>query len=384
MHTPELQRKVFLFLLAAVTLAFGWILWPFFGAVFWAVILALLFSPLHRRLLAVMPRRRNLAALATLGLCLLIAILPMTLIAVSLVQEASAVFARAREGDIGFSHYFAQVMGALPDWASDLLGRVGLGTVPELQQKLTDGAASLSQFVATRALSLGQGTVQFFVSFAIMLYLLFFLFRDGAALALRIRRAIPLAEDQKRALIEKFTTVIRATVKGNIVVAMVQGALGGLIFWILGVQGVVLWSVVMAFLSLLPAIGTGLVWGPVAIYFLATGSMWQGLVLIAYGVFVIGLVDNILRPILVGKDTRMPDYVVLISTLGGMTFFGINGFVIGPLVAALFISAWDLFTAPEPVAPGVATDAVAASGNEPPALAGSAGPGVTGSGPASV
>src|SRR5690606_10563732 len=168
-----------------------------------------------------------------------------------------------------------------PGWATDLLGRLGLGTIPELQQKLTDGAASLSQFVATQALNLGQGTVQFFVGFAIMLYLLFFLFRDGAALAVRIRRAIPLAEEHKRALIGKFTTVIRATVKGNIVVAIVQGALGGLIFWILGVQGVVLWSVVMAFLSLLPAVGTGLVWGPVAIYFLATGSVWQGLVLIA-------------------------------------------------------------------------------------------------------
>lgn len=344
MHTPELQRKVFLFLLAAVTVAFGGILWPFYGAVFWSVILALLFSPLHRWLLAKMPRRRNLAALCTLAVCLLIAILPVALIAVSLVQEATVIFQRARSGEMGFSHYFAQVVGVLPDWASSLLDRLGLGTVAELQAKLAAGAASLSQFIATKALSLGQGTVEFFVSFAIMLYLLFFLFRDGAALALRIRRAIPLAEEHKRALISKFTTVIRATVKGNIVVAIVQGALGGLIFWILGVQGVVLWSVVMAFLSLLPAVGTGLVWGPVAIYFLATGSMVQGLVLIAYGVFVIGLVDNILRPILVGKDTRMPDYVVLISTLGGMALFGLNGFVIGPLVAALFISAWDLFS----------------------------------------
>ncbi|WP_133001013.1 AI-2E family transporter [Luteimonas arsenica] len=345
MQTIELQRKVFLFLLLAVTVAFGWVLWPFYAAVFWAVILALLFSPLYRRLLARMPRRRNLAALATLLVCLVIAVLPVTLIAVSLVQEASAIFQRARTGDVGFSHYFQQVMGVLPGWAIDLLDRLGLGSVAELQDKLASGAASVSQFVATQALSVGQGTLHFFVSFGIMLYLLFFLFRDGAMLAARIRRAIPLDEGHKRALIGKFTTVIRATVKGNIVVAMVQGALGGLIFWILGVQGVVLWSVVMAFLSLLPALGTFLVWGPVAIYFLATGSVVQGLVLIAYGVFVIGLVDNILRPILVGKDTRMPDYVVLISTLGGMALFGLNGFVIGPLIAALFISAWDLFAA---------------------------------------
>lgn len=342
MNSIRLQRKVFLFLLLAVTLAFGWILLPFYAAVFWSVILAMLFAPLHRRLLALMSGRRNAAALATLALCLLIAILPMVLIATSLVREASALIQHARSGEGGFNQYFEQLMQLLPGWASELLGRLGLGTVPELQAKLSDGAAQVTQFIATQALSVGQGTVHFFVSFAIMLYLLFFLLRDGAALARRIRIAIPLEETHKRALFEKFTTVIRATVKGNIVVAVVQGALGGLIFWILGVQGVVLWSVVMAFLSLLPAVGTFLVWGPVAIYFLTTGSVAQGVVLIVYGVFVIGLIDNILRPILVGKDTRMPDYVVLISTLGGMSLFGLNGFVIGPLIAALFISAWDL------------------------------------------
>lgn len=352
MQTPELHRKVFLFLLAAVTVAFGWVLWPFYGAVFWAVILALLFSPLYRWLLAKMPRSRNLAALSTLLVCLLIAILPVSLITVSLVQEAGVLFQRLRAGEMDFGRYLQQVIDVLPGWASDLLDRLGVGTLPEIQEKLARGAATVSQFIATQALNLGQGTVQFFISFGIMLYLLFFLFRDGAALAVRVRRAIPLAEEHKQALLEKFTTVIRATVKGSIVVAMVQGALGGLIFWILGVQGVVLWSVVMAFLSLLPAVGTGLVWGPVAIYFLATGSIIEGLVLIAYGVFVIGLVDNILRPILVGKDTRMPDYVVLISTLGGMSLFGLNGFVIGPLIAALFISAWDLFSRQESPADG--------------------------------
>jgi predicted PurR-regulated permease PerM len=141
--------------------------------------------------------------------------------------------------------------------------------------------------------------------------------------------------------------VIRATVKGNVLVAAAQGALGGLIFWFLGVQAPLLWAVVMAFLSLLPAIGAAVVWAPVAIYFLVTGSVWQGVVLIAFGVIVIGLVDNVLRPVLVGKDTKMPDYLVLLSTLGGMALFGLNGFVIGPVVAALFIACWDLFVATE-------------------------------------
>jgi predicted PurR-regulated permease PerM len=109
------------------------------------------------------------------------------------------------------------------------------------------------------------------------------------------------------------------------------------------VRAPLLWAVLMAFLSLLPAIGAALVWAPVAIYFLATGAVWEGIGLTVWGVVAIGLVDNILRPILVGKDTKMPDYIVLFSTVGGMALFGLNGFVIGPVVAAMFIAAWDLF-----------------------------------------
>jgi predicted PurR-regulated permease PerM len=163
-------------------------------------------------------------------------------------------------------------------------------------------------------------------------------------LAARFRHAIPLREEQKAALFGRFAVVVRATVKGGILVAIVQGALGGLAFWFLGVHAPLLWAVLMSFLSLLPAIGAGIVWLPVAIYFLATGSIWQGVGLIAYGVLVIGLVDNLLRPFLVGKDTKLPDYVVLLSTLGGIEVFGLNGFVIGPVVAAMFMVAWENFT----------------------------------------
>ncbi|CAN7448044.1 AI-2E family transporter [Acidovorax sp. Leaf78] len=343
MTPANLQSKAFLLLLILVTVAFGAILWQFHGAVFWGVILAILFAPLHRKLLRRMPRRTNLAALSTLALCLVIVILPMTAITISLIQEATVVYERMRSGQLNFGLYLQQIISALPSWAVNLLERLNLTSVTELQDKFSSVAVQASQFVAAQALSIGQNTLEFVVSFGIMLYLLFFLLRDGNRLALRIGQATPLDEAHKRQLVDKFTTVIRATVKGNIVVAASQGALGGLIFWILGIQGPVLWGVLMAFLSLLPAVGAGLIWLPVAIYFLATGAVWQGVVLIAYGVFVIGLVDNVLRPILVGKDTKMPDYVVLISTLGGMALFGLTGFVIGPVIAALFIATWDLF-----------------------------------------
>jgi predicted PurR-regulated permease PerM len=344
MNYPEIQHKAFLLLLIAVSLAFGWILWPFYGAVFWGAVLAILFAPFYRRLLAAMKQRRNMAALVTLLLCLLIVILPLTLISAALIREGAIVYQNIRSGELDFGAYLQQIVGAMPAWLVSLLDRVGLGDISAVQQKLSTGVLQGGQFFAAQALNIGQNTFEFVISFGIMLYLLFFLLRDGTGLSGRIKHAIPLSVEHKRHLFGKFTAVIRATVKGNIVVAATQGALGGVIFWILGIQGALLWGVVMAFLSLLPAIGAGLIWGPVAIYFLVTGAVWKGAVLIAYGVLVIGLVDNILRPTLVGKDTQMPDYVVLISTLGGISLFGLNGFVIGPVIAALFIAAWDLFS----------------------------------------
>ena len=213
-----------------------------------------------------------------------------------------------------------------------------------MQERLSDALKKGSQFLAAQALSIGQGAADFVLGLLVMLYLLFFLLRDGSALSKRIQDAISLPPEQERDLFRKFTAVIRATIKGSILVAALQGALGGLIFWVLGLHAPVLWGVVMGLLALLPAVGAALIWLPAAIYLLATGFIWQGVVLLMFGALVIGLVDNILRPLLVGKDTKMPDYVVLISTLGGLATFELNGFVIGPVIAAMFIAAWDIFS----------------------------------------
>ncbi|WP_313128481.1 AI-2E family transporter [Stutzerimonas nitrititolerans] len=346
MVNSRLEQKVFLALLLVVSVAFGWILLPFYGAVFWAVILAIIFAPIQRRLLARLNARRNLAALATLFICLLVAVLPVILIAGVLVQEGTTLYKQIESGEIDIDSFVSHAKELLPASWQAQMQRFGLGDMDQIRERLASSALHGSQFLATKAFSFGQGTFQFMLSFFLMLYLLFFLLRDGRELVARIRKAVPLSDNQKRRLFSKFTRVVRATVKGNIVVAATQGALGGIIFAILGIPSAVLCGVLMAFLSLLPAVGAGVIWTPVAIYFLMKGLIVQGVILILYGVLVIGLVDNILRPILVGKDTKMPDYVVLISTLGGLSLFGLNGFVIGPLIAALFISAWGLFTSP--------------------------------------
>jgi predicted PurR-regulated permease PerM len=343
MTQPLFQQRVFLLLLAAVTVAFLAILWPFFGAVFWGAVLALLFTPMYRRLTARMRNRRNVAALVTLLLCLVMVILPVAFITAALVEQASLVYQKVQTREFDVAVYLQQLIGILPPWMANVLHRFGVDDLGSLQDKLAAGAGQASRVIASHALTVGQNAFDFLVGLGVMLYLLFFLLRDGRALTTHIDRAIPLSAEYKAHLASKFATVIRATVKGNVVVAIVQGTLGGIILWVLGVQAALLWGVVMAFLSLLPAVGAAIVWVPVAVYFLLAGSVWKGVTLIAFGVFVIGLVDNVLRPILVGKDTQMPDYLVLVSTLGGIALFGINGFVIGPAIAALFIAAWDLF-----------------------------------------
>jgi predicted PurR-regulated permease PerM len=343
MPVLPLHQRTFILLLIAVTIGFGYVLSEYSVAIFWGIALAILFAPMHRRMLARMPNSPTLAALATLLLTLVVVILPLVLITISLVKETTVIYERVSSGNISIGVYLQQILDGMPGWMKPWLEKLHLGSMVELQDKITDVTMQASKLAATKAVGLGQNTLGFVIGFGVMLYLMFFLMRDGKTLVQRIWEATPLQPEHKRELAAKFTTVIRATVKGNLAVAAAQGALGGFIFWILGIQGAVLWAVVMAFLSLLPAVGASLVWGPVAIYFMATGDSTKGIILAAYGLLVIGLVDNVLRPLLVGKDTKMPDYVVLISTLGGMSIFGLTGFVLGPAIAALFMATWEIF-----------------------------------------
>ena len=340
----DVEDHTLIVLLVAVSLAFAWILWPFSSAILWATVLAIVFAPLYRRLLNSMGGRQNSAAIAAVLIIITMVIIPLTFTAGSLLQEATNLYETIEAGQTDFGQFIQQVINALPTWATDILNRLGLTDLGEMQRRLSAALVQGSKTIATQALSIGKGTANFVVSLFVMLYLLFFFLRDGAALAKRIKDAIPLPAEQKRALFTKFAVVIRAMFKGTLLVAALQGALGGLIFWFLGIHAPVLWGVVMGLFALLPAVGAAIVWVPTAIYFLATGAIWEGIVLIAFGAFVIGLVDNVLRPFLVGKDTELPDFVVLISTLGGIAIFGLNGFVIGPVIAAMFIAVWDIFS----------------------------------------
>jgi predicted PurR-regulated permease PerM len=339
----DLPQHAFLLLLGIVSLAFGWLLLPFFGAVFWGVVLAIVFAPLHRWLLGALGNRPNCAALAAVLLIVVMVLVPATLLAASLIDQTLALYRTFSAVPIDVNAAFERTMARLPHWLTAFLERHEAAITDTLQEKFGTWVAQVGQTAARHAIGLGRSAFDVVVAATVMLYLLFFLFRDGRPLAARIRHAIPLSPRYKTPLFDKLVTVTRATVKGNLLVAMAQGALGGLIFWFLDVPAPVLWGVVMTFLSLLPAVGAAIVWGPVAAWFLLDGAVWEGVLLALYGVLVIGLVDNLLRPVLVGKDTKLPDYLVLFSTIGGMALLGLNGFVIGPLIAALFVAAWSLF-----------------------------------------
>lgn len=346
----KIEDRTFLALVALVTIAFAWVLQPFYGAILWGLVVAILFNPVNLRLRKALGRRHGLASVVTVLLVIVIVILPLILISASLTQQASGLYRRVQSGELDLVLYLQHVLDALPGWAREILNYFGLTDLDAMRVKLTDGLKQASQLIAAQALGIGLGAFDFAVSLGIMLYLLFFLLRDGETLLKRVKDSVPLHAEQKALLLSRISLVVRATVKGGIAVAVVQGMLGGFAFWILGIPAPLLWTVVMAFLSLLPAIGAALVWAPVAVYLLATGSIWEGLFLIGFGTVVIGLVDNLLRPFLVGKSTKLPDYVVLISTLGGIEVFGLTGFVMGPLIAAIFMVSWEIFRKTEPLA----------------------------------
>lgn len=338
-----IERVSFVSVVVIVTAAFLWLLLPYYGAILWAVILSILFDPLKRYLERRTGGRRNLAASLSVLACVCIVVVPGSIVLASLTREAANVYDRISAREFDPASALDQMRSALPPFLTSAMSALNLGSFADIQSGLTSFLGRASQTIASGAVTLGQGAGQFLINLALMLYLLFFLFRDGAALASAVRGASPLSERHTDLIVDRFTAVVKATVRGSVIVAAVQGAIAGTMFWILGVEAVLLWGVLMTILSLLPAIGAALIWAPAAVYFFVSGQYWKAIALFVVCAVGNTAIDNLLRPPLVGKGIRLPDYVVLIATVGGLTSFGMNGLVIGPLIAALFVAVWSLF-----------------------------------------
>lgn len=339
--TQHFEARAFMFLLAAATALFGWLLFPFFDVMFWAVVIAVLFGPVNAFLRDRRGLHPNVASVLTVFFCLVVIILPLAWILYSGLSEAAALYTRLASGSSSLAEMVDKLREAFPA-VQEWLARYGYDAA-RIKAELSRLALSLGKLIAANTVAFGGGAAHFLTNLVLVLYVAFFLVRDGERFKTLLIRALPFGDHREELLFRKFAGVMRATVKGSLLVAMAQGALGGLIFRMLGIGSPALWGVAMTLLSLVPVVGAALIWGPAALYLLVVGHYWQGGLLIAYGACVIGLADNLLRPLLVGRDTKLPDFMVLLSTLGGFVMFGMDGFVTGPTLAVFFITVWQIF-----------------------------------------
>lgn len=337
----KIEKSSFLLTLAVISILFIFLMRPFSGIIFWACTLGLLFYPCYSFLHVKKRMGQNTAAILVVLLCMIVFVIPAVFIFISFLEQAGILYDLIKGQEFTPVLYLDQIIQSFPviREVSEMFN-IDLN---EIKQKVAEFGLRLSSLLAQQALSFGSDTLGVVSDLVMILYILFFMLRDGEDLIELLIKALPLGDERERMLFAQFSSVTRATVKGTLMVAVVQGLLGGAAFTFLGIQGAVLWGTVMTVLSLVPVVGCALVWAPVALYYCAVGLWWKGVFLTLFGVCVIGVVDNVLRPILVGKDTKLPDYIILLSTLGGFVMFGFSGFIVGPVIAMLFVTFWYIF-----------------------------------------
>lgn len=340
MESNRLSRAFLFILLLGITALFLAMIRPFLMAILLAAIFAGLSAPLYRRILRLFRGRKALASIATILLLLLLIMIPMLALLGSVANQAFVVADQVRpwvvhqlENPDNLMNRLERIPGAqyLEPYRAQILEKAG------------EAVGSAGTFLFNSLSATTRGTVTFFFQLFVLLYTMFFFLIDGGNLLKRILHYIPMDEGDERRMVDKFTSVTRATLKGTLLIGAAQGTLAGLALWIVGVEGAVFWGTVMTVLSIIPGIGTALVWLPAAVILLATGEIWQGIFLIAFCGLIVSSVDNLLRPRLVGHDTQMHDLLILFGTIGGILLFGVLGFIIGPIIAALFVTIWDIY-----------------------------------------
>lgn len=340
MRFKKLQQSSFLILLTLISIAFIWIVNDFIMPIFWAVVFAIIFQPIHKWWLSITNNRKNTSSALTLLSVLLIVFIPLSIIG-SLVFNESVDFYQQITDTQASESITINIFDRFQESAK-YLNRFGMDDA-QIKDKLLQLTETSTNWLTSQIISFGQGTFSTILQSFVMLYILFFLLRDGDKITKRLIELLPFGDRKEKRLLAKFSSTTRAVIKGTFVVGIVQGGIGTILFLIAGINGAILWGVLMMLLSVIPALGASIVWLPAGVILLLTGNLWQGVVVLAGGVLIISLIDNILRPILVGKDTKTPDAIILISTLGGLSIFGITGFVIGPIIAGFFLAMWEMF-----------------------------------------
>jgi predicted PurR-regulated permease PerM len=334
-----------LILVVSVSALFLAVAWPFLNPLLLGALLAGLCHPLYQWVTRLLRGRRSLGAVVTLLILFIIVAGPLSAFLGVVIRQALHVSDQAlpwvkqhfgSAGTFNAHDWLVQKFPALADHIpsqEQLVGSVGIA------------AKSAGAFFVAVASRMTAGTASFLLNLFVMIYAMFFFLKDGETILEKIFYYLPLSNEDESLLLQRFTSITRATIKGTLVIGVIQGALAGIAFWVAGIDGAAFWGTIMAILSIVPGIGAALVWVPAVIYLFVIGHGLAGTLLLAWCAAVVGTIDNVLRPILVGKDAKMPDLLILVGTLGGLFLFGPIGFIVGPIVCGLFLTVWDIYGA---------------------------------------
>lgn len=337
MSFEKVRSALFFSLLIILFLAFIYVIQPFFFSLFWAAIIAILLYPMHKQInkYITVP---SLSAIISLILVIVLIFLPLTLISLLIIQQSVLLYSSFSTENI-----VSNVQG-ISNW----LRHTPISPyLIEVSAQWTEFAASIAKtvslFLFENIKQITQNSVRFIFMLVVMFYTLFFFFKDGEKMISRLSYASPLGNEYEKMLYQKFRNTALSTLKTTLIIGGIQGTLGGILFWSVGIKSAFLWGIIMTATCVIPALGSFIVWLPAAIIMFATGNMIQGIIILIIGTFVISVIDNLLRPILVGKGTEMHPIIILFSTLGGIFLFGISGFIIGPIISALFLSILSIY-----------------------------------------
>ncbi len=336
---PKIRNILFFGLMALVLIIFLFILRPFFFPIFWAAVIASVFRPVYIKVRQTIGNP-DLSSILVLHVILLILLLPAGIIGGLAISESLDLY-----GNMDSNNRYMQAV--LQDIFNQFTHHP---IVQKLHidekiwiEKLTETTKALADYLLGSIRSLTENTLIFIVKFGVMLYALYFFIRDGDRFLNMIIRYFPLGGGREEILLEKFKTTALATLKVTLIIGGIQGTLGGIVFFITGIKGSMMWGIVMVLTSIIPTVGCSIIWAPAGIIMLLTGHLWQGIVILLFGALIISTVDQFLRPFLLGKDVQMHPLMIFLSTLGGIMLFGISGFVIGPIVCSLFLAILEMY-----------------------------------------
>lgn len=340
MQLKSLNVFFFFSLFLSVGIAVFFIFQPFLTAIVVAAILTALFKRPYHWFERVLRGRRVTSALLTCLLVVVIIITPLFLVFSLAVSEAGNLYRLVTQESVlqGTIEKSLAVIHRAP------YADIFLGTAAFDQERIVNDIKQFSQNILGLLQAAYLGITSFIFWVFVVFFSLFYFLIDGKQALHQLMRLSPLRNEHDKLLIEKFISISRATLKGTIVVGAIQGVLGGLTFWIAGVSSPAIWGLVMVLLSIIPMVGSGIVWLPAGIILLLLGNVWQGILILSVGFGVISVIDNVLRPKLVGKDTAMHPLFILFATLGGISLFGLSGFILGPIIVSLFLALSEIYS----------------------------------------